>query len=417
MNVGKQVGLFVGVVALVWFATQSFYVISETEQVVITEFGKPLDTKTEAGIQFKWPWRTLHFFDKRLIRWDGRKSEIPTKDKKFIEVDTTARWRIVNPRKFLESVGSANSAQARLDDIIDSAVRQAVTENILIEIVRSDRKGAIIDRLRRESVNLQEEDEAKAGDKKSGEDDLFYRIVQGREAIQQLITDRATDIIRDEYGIELRDVRIKRLNYIEDVRKTIYRRMITERNKIAEKYRSQGRGLSASIAGEMERDLRIIRSEAGRQAREVEGEADAVAARIYTRAYDVDAEFYSFYQTLDSYRSAIGKGVRPIMRLDSEYFTYLQSRGGRTIGEVERKQRLRDVQGTLKAIDELGSRYGGGPSTKDRLPGARPTLLPGAPNLLAPPVPDAPAPVSAAPDSAAPDSAAPDSAAPVSDAP
>lgn len=390
MNVGKQVGLFVGIVALVWFATQSFYVISETEQVVITEFGKPVDTRTEAGIQFKWPWRTLHVFDKRLIRWDGRKSEIPTKDKKFIEVDTTARWRIVNPRKFLESVGSPSSAQARLDDVIDSAVRQAVTENILIEIVRSDRKGGIIDRLRRESVNLQEEEAAKAGEQKgdSGEDDLFYRIVQGREAIQQLITDRATNIIRDEFGIELRDVRIKRLNYIEDVRKTIYRRMITERNKIAEKYRSQGRGLSASIAGEMERDLRIIRSEAGRQAREIEGEADAVAARIYTRAYDVDAEFYSFYQTLDSYQTAIGKGVRPIMRLDSEYFTYLQSRGGRTIGEVERQQRLRDVQGTLKAIDELGSRYGGGPSAKDRLPGARPTLMPNVPRPLAPTVPD-----------------------------
>lgn len=412
MTVGKQVGLFVGLVALVWFATQSFYVVSETEQVVLTEFGKPVGVQTEAGLQFKWPWRTLHVFDKRLIRWDGRKSEIPTKDKKFIEIDTTARWRIVDPQTFLESVGTVNSAQARLDDVIDSTVRQAVTENILIEIVRSDRKGAIIERLRRESVNLDEQGEAKKNGATSGEDDLFYRIVQGREAIQQLITDRATKIIREEFGIELRDVRIKRLNYIDDVRKTIYRRMITERNKIAEKYRSQGRGLSASIAGEMERDLRIIRSEAGRQAREIEGEADAVAARIYTRAYDVDAEFYSFYQTLDSYRTAIGKGVRPIMRLDSEYFTYLQSRGGRTIGEGERQQRLRDVKGTLKAIDELGSRYGGGPSAKDRLPGARPALAPNAPMPLVPPAPavpsDAPAPV--APDM-------PKSDAPASDAP
>ena len=393
MSVGKQVGLFVGLVAMVWFATQSFYVVSETEQVVLTEFGKPVGVQTEAGLQFKWPWRTLHVFDKRLIRWDGRKSEIPTKDKKFIEIDTTARWRIVDPQTFLESVGTVNSAQARLDDVIDSTVRQAVTENILIEIVRSDRKGAIIERLRRESVNLDEQGEAKKDSATSGEDDLFYRIVQGREAIQQLITDRATKIIREEFGIELRDVRIKRLNYIDDVRKTIYRRMITERNKIAEKYRSQGRGQSASIAGEMERDLRIIRSEAGRQAREVEGEADAVAARIYTRAYDVDAEFYSFYQTLASYRTAIGKGVRPIMRLDSEYFTYLQSRGGRVIEEGERQQRLKDVQATLKAIDDLGSRYGGGPSAKDRLPGA----LPGKAPVEAPRVAPKPAPKLEAP--------------------
>lgn len=410
MSTGKQVGLFVGVVALVWFATQSFYVISETEQVVITEFGKPIGTKTEAGIQFKWPWRTLHVFDKRLIRWDGRKSEIPTKDKKFIEIDTTARWRIVDPLKFLQSVGSINSAQARLDDVVDSTVRQAVTENILIEIVRSDRSGGIIERLRRESVNLDEEGDPKKDDATSGEDDLFYRIVQGREAIQQLITDRATSIIRDEYGIELRDVRIKRLNYIEDVRKTIYRRMITERNKIAEKYRSQGRGLSASIAGEMERDLRIIRSEAGRKAREVEGEADAVAARIYARAYDVDAEFYSFYQTLESYRTAIGKGVRPIMRLDSEYFTYLQNRGGRTISATEQAQRLEDVQQTLRAIDDLGRKYGAGPATPIRapnevLPTKRPTKMPAvapvAPGSDAPsmPVSDAPpsGPISDAP--------------------
>lgn len=413
MSVTKQIALFVGGVALIWFATQSFYVIDETEQVVITEFGKPVGTKTEAGIQFKWPWRTLHVFDKRLIRWDGQKSEIPTKDKKFIEVDTTARWRIVAPKKFLESVGQINAAQARLDDIIASAVRQAVTENILIEIVRSDRKGAIIDRLRTESANLQEEGAKEKAEGDAGEDDLFYRIVQGREAIQALITGRAADIIRDEYGIELRDVRIKRLNYIEDVRRTIYRRMITERNKIAEKYRSQGRGLSATILGEMERDLRIIRSEAERKAREIEGEADAVAARIYARAYDVDAEFYSFYQSLQSYRTAIGKGVRPIMNLDSEYFGYLQDRGGRDIPEAERLRQLREVRATLKAIDELGRTYGDGPAAAPAMPdGPRPTTLqPAAPKPVAPPSAPAPAvPGSAAPGSAAPD--APGSAAP-----
>lgn len=407
MSIGKQIGLFVGVVLTVWFATQAFYVIDETEQVVITEFGKPVGTNVEAGLHFKWPWRALHVFDKRLIRWDGQKRQIPTKDKKFIEVDTTARWRIVNPKKFLESVQTVRAAQARLDDIVDSAVRQAVTENILIEVVRSDRKGKIIERLRTESANLQEEgNDSKDG--QAGEDDLFYRIDRGREAIQELVTARATDIIRDEYGIELRDVRIKRLNYIEDVRKTIYRRMITERNKIAEKYRSQGRGLSATIAGEMERDLRIIRSEAGRQAREIEGEADAVAARIYARAYDVDPEFYSFYQTLESYRTAIGKGVRPIMNLDSEYFSYLQDRGGRVIPPAERTQRLRDVQRTLQAIDSLGKKYGGGPV--DAAPEPLRPVTPPAPT--APAVPASAAPASAAPASAAPASAAPGSAAP-----
>lgn len=399
MSLGKQIGLFVGGVALIWFATQSFYIIDETEQVVITEFGKPIDTRTDAGIQFKWPWRTLHVFDKRLIRWDGQKSEIPTKDKKFIEVDTTGRWRIVDPRKFLEAVGNVTSAQARLDDIIDSAVRQAVTENILIEIVRSDRSGSIIERLRTESANLQEEGaKGSAEGGGAGEDDLFYRIVHGREAIQELITGRASDIIREQFGIELRDLRIKRLNYIEDVRQTIYQRMITERNKIAEKYRSQGRGASATILGEMERDLRVIRSEAERKAREVEGGADAIAARIYARAYDVDPEFYSFYQSMQSYRTAIGKGVRPIMNLDSEYFGYLKDRGGRVIPEVERTQRLRQVQATLEAIDDLGRTFGDGPVV--------------VPDPIAPaPV----APVSEAPPSAPPGAAT--SAAPGSDAP
>ncbi|MCA9526869.1 MAG: protease modulator HflC [Myxococcales bacterium] len=391
MSPARQITLFIVAVLAIWFATQSFFVVDETEQAVITEFGKPIATETEAGIKFKLPWQTTHFFEKRLVRWDGQKSEIPTKDKKFIEVDSTARWRIVEPRKFLESVGDVRGAQARLDDIIDSAVRQAVTENILIEIVRSDKAGKIVERLQAESSHT--EDDAMAPDENESEDDLLYRIQSGREEMQQTITDRSKAIIRDEYGIELLDVRIKRLNYIEDVRQTIYGRMISERNKIAEKYRSQGRGLSARIAGEMERKLRIIRSTAERRAQEIEGEGDAVAARIYARAFNVDGEFYSFYQTLASYRTSIKPGLRPVFSLDGEYFRYLQDRGGPGIQGPERDRRLQEVQSILKDLEALGKAHGEAPAGGEAPLPPPPVEVAPPPALPAPAPPALPAPV------------------------
>lgn len=339
-------------------ASQSLYVITETEQVVVTEFGKPISTEVDAGIHFKMPWYTTYYFDKRYIRWDGSKSEVPTKDKKFIEVDTTARWRIVDPLKFLESVRDIPGAQSRLDDILDSQVRDVLTSNILIEIVRSDSSNQIVKRIREESARLQEQDVKQEGETGT-EDDLLYRIEMGREAIQKKITSSAQETTRREYGIEVIDVRIKRLNYIDDVRQTIYTRMNAERNKVAEKYRSQGRGQQAQILGEMRRRLKEIKSTAERKARQIEGEGDAVAARIYARAYDVDPEFYSFYQTLQSYRSALKSRIRPVFTVDSEYFKYLKDRGQTGLTEQERATRLAEVQATLEDIDRLGDQYSG----------------------------------------------------------
>lgn len=394
----KRYGIPVVVALLAILASQCLYVITETEQVVVTEFGKPLSTEKEAGINFKMPWHTTHYFDKRLIRWDGAKSEVPTKDKKFIEVDTTARWRIVDPLKFLESVRDVQGAQSRLDDILDSEVRDALTDNLLIEIVRSDRTGGIVDRIRTESARL-EEQEVVVEEAQSGEDDLLYRIEMGREQIQEAITESARGPILEQYGIEVLDVRIKRLNYVEEVRQTIYKRMITERKKIAEKYRSQGQGQRARISGEMERRLREIKSSAEREARQNEGEADAKAAAVYARAYEVDPEFYSFYKTLQSYEIALKGRVRPVFSIDNEYFRYLQDRGQTSLTEGERQTRLKQVQQTLLDIEALGRQYS--PSAEDKAgagdsgavkPEATPEATPKAPKPVPSPEEVAPKP-------------------------
>ncbi|MFN3198975.1 MAG: protease modulator HflC [Bradymonadia bacterium] len=368
--------------------SQSLYVITETEQVVVTEFGKPISTQTDAGIHFKMPWHTARYFDKRYIRWDGSKSQVTTRDKKYIEVDTTARWRVVDPLKFLESVRDASGAQSRLDDLLDSQVRDIITNNDLIELVRSDRENRVVGRIQEERARLEEQSIGTEGDDINSEDDLLYRIKFGRESIQRLITDSAQKTARDEYGIEVIDVRIKRINYVDEVQADIYKRMVSERNKIAEKYRSQGLGQKARISGEMKNRLRVISSTAERKARQIEGEGDAVAARIYARAFDVDPEFYSFYQTLQSYESSLKGRIRPVFTIDNEYFKYLKARGQTGLTEAQRQRRLGEVQETLKAIETLGEQYGGGgrevEAGSDEVPGELAPTKPAAPK--APPV-------------------------------
>ena len=288
-------------------------IVNEYDQVVLTEFGQPVgEARTEAGLYFVMPWYQRHTFSKRLLRWDGERSQIPTKDKRFIHVDTTARWQIIDPLKFLQSVRNYSGAQTRLDDVIDSEVRRTISENDLIEAVRTDSE---LKRLPGEATKTTSD----------------LRISFGRTVLQDRIVTRARAQTRKEFGIDLIDIRIKRINYIEEVQVSIYNRMIAERKKVAEQYRSVGKGMAAQIRGRMEKELKKIRSTAYRAAREIEGEADAEATRIYAEAYSQDAEFYAFLQTLETYDAALGRkrkkgtGTTLLMTTDSAIFGYLRS--------------------------------------------------------------------------------------------
>jgi membrane protease subunit HflC len=289
--------------------SSAFYTIDETQQVVITQFGKPVgDPIKQAGLHFKMPFiQDANYFEKRLLEWDGNPTEISAKDKKFILVDTYARWRIEDPLKFFRSVVNENGAQTRLDNIIDAATRNMITSNILIEVVRNSNR----------EMSVAEAELALSSE------GMVDSIRVGREKLSQNIFDAAKEKVK-EYGIELADVRIKRINYIEEVRERVFERMIAERLRIAEKYRSEGAGKKAEIEGEMEKELQKITSEAYRTAEEIRGKADAEAVKIYARAYDRDPEFYSFLKTLESYTTSIDEKTWLILSTDSDYLKYLK---------------------------------------------------------------------------------------------
>ena len=287
------------------------YSVDEAEQAIIVQFGEPIgDVVTEPGLKFKLPWQNVRYFDKRLLVWDGDVTQIPTLGREFILVDTTARWRIADPLLFLTSVRDEMGARTRLDDIVDSVVRDMVSSTDLEEIVRSKDWEVNVDEL---------DDPALAG----REDvNLEMQPKLGRQLLEQEILSRARASV-PELGIELDDVRIKRVNYIQSVRKQVESRMIAERQSIAERFRSEGRGRSQEILGNMERDLQRIRSEAARDAEEIRGEADAEATRIYGEAFGADPEFYSFFRTLESYRT-LGPNSTLMLRADSDFFRYLE---------------------------------------------------------------------------------------------
>jgi len=289
--------------------SSAFYTIDETQQVVITQFGKPVgDPIKEAGLHIKMPFiQDANYFEKRLLEWDGNPTEISAKDKKFILVDTYARWRIEDPLKFFRSVVNENGAQTRLDNIIDAATRNMITSNILIEVVRNSNR----------EMSVAEAELALSSE------GMVDSIRVGREKLSQNIFDAAKEKVK-EYGIELADVRIKRINYIEEVRERVFERMIAERLRIAEKYRSEGAGKKAEIEGEMEKELQKITSEAYRTAEEIRGKADAEAVKIYAQAYERDPEFYSFLKTLESYASTIDEKSWLILSTDSDYLKYLK---------------------------------------------------------------------------------------------
>lgn len=303
--------LIIGVVlAIVIVFGSVLYIVSETNQVIITQFGEPIGNAiTSPGLHLKVPFiQKANYFEKRWLEWDGDANQIPTKDKKFIWVDTYARWRISDPLVFFQRVRDERGAQSRIDDVIDGATRNAVANFVLIEIVRSSNR----------EFELTEEIAI------LGISEAIAKIETGRERIAQIILEKSSEIT-PEFGVELKDVRIKRINYVEEVQRKVFDRMIAERQRIAAKYRSEGDGKSAEIRGEKEKELKRIQSGAYRTAQEIKGKADAEATRIYALAYNRDPEFYQFMKTLDTYRTGLDKETWLLLSTESEFLKYLRS--------------------------------------------------------------------------------------------
>lgn len=295
----------------------SVYFVDEGEQALVLQFGRPIgDAITKPGVHFKTPFiQEVRRYDKRLLSWDGDPNQIPTRGREFISIDTTARWRIVDPLRFLKSVRDETGAQARLDDIIDSSVRDNISRTELTEIVRS------LDWEVTEE-DLQKADVVEPKDERTA---LTDDIKMGRNMLTRKILQEASDGLPEQYGIELLDVRIKRLNYIPSVREQVFQRMISERQRIAAQFQSEGQGEASRINGDTSRQLADIRSEARRRAEVIRGEADAEATRIYNEAYAEDPAFYALLRTLESYSKTLGKQTELIISSDSDYFRVLRT--------------------------------------------------------------------------------------------
>ena len=295
------------------FVMSSAYTIDQAEQAVVVQFGRPVgDPITTPGLHFKVPFiQEVRRFDKRLLNWDGDPNQIPTRGEQFISVDTTARWRIADPLVFLQRVRDERGAINRLNDVLDSVVRDHISATELAEIVRSHDWEVTAEDLKRA---LAAEDE---------EEDLLQEVHVGREQLVASILETAQKQMHT-YGIVLEDIRIKRIDYVKEVQERVFERMIAERQRIAEEFRSEGNGRAAEIEGQTERLLAEIKSEAERKAEVIHGDADAEATAIYNEAFGVDPEFYNFFRTLESYTESLGKDVTLIISSDSEYFHFLR---------------------------------------------------------------------------------------------
>ncbi len=294
----------------------AFYTVRETDQAIVTQFGKPVgDPITSPGLKFKIPFlHKVNFFERRILEWDGRTTEMPTKDKSYISVDTYARWNITDPLRFFEKLRDERSAQSRLDDILGSETRNTIAKHELIEVIRTtkDRKPAV------------EADIAEAD--MTGSVGKLIPIKRGRTALEKEIFDTAKAKLT-EFGIELLDIRFKRINYNQEVQSRIYERMISERQQIAELFRSEGAGEAAKILGDMEKELRRVESEAFKIVETTKGEADAKATEIYAQAFNISpeaAEFYEFLRTLELYQSTLADGT-VVFTTDSDLFKYLKA--------------------------------------------------------------------------------------------
>ncbi len=287
----------------------STYLVSETEQVIITQFGEPKGSPvSEPGMHFKLPFvQRVNVFEKRFLEWDGSPNQMPTKDKRFIWVDMYARWRITDPLKFFQRLRDERGAQSRLDDILDGETRNAVASYDLIELVRSSNRPA-------GSIPIESEEERI----------VLEQISKGRRAIAASILEAARARTLD-LGIEVLDIRLKRINYVDEVAKDVFARMIAERRRIAERFRSEGQGEAARIEGERQRDLQRIQSEAYRSAQELRGKADAEATAIYADAYGRDAEFYAFVKSLETYERVVDGKTFLVLGTDSDLLKYLRA--------------------------------------------------------------------------------------------
>ena len=306
LNLLKGISLIVVVLLLLLFGG-AFFIVNESEQVVITQFGEPVgDPITEPGLNFKIPLiQKANYFDRRFLAWDGEPKQVSTRDKRFININTYARWRISDPLKYAQRLFDETKAQNRLGAILEGATQNEIANHDLIELVRSTNREYI----------------------SSGNDNDQNKkavIERGRDALRAAILDLAKERTSD-LGIEVLDFQFKRINYVPEVRNKVYERMISERKRIAEEFRSQGAGESARISGQKDRDLKEITSDAYRRSQEIKGKADAEAANIYAAAYNKDASFYRFMRTMEIYRETLDKETVLVLSTDGEFLKYLGS--------------------------------------------------------------------------------------------
>ena len=308
----KIIILIVLGISLLILIGQSVYIVNEQEQVVITQFGKPVgDAVTDAGIHFKAPFtQTANFFDKRYLEWDGDPNQVPTKDKKFIYVDAYARWQITDPLQFYKRLTNERGAQSRLDDIIDGETRDYIANHNIEETVRNSNRTPMVTDTISEPMS-----------------DSLIRIFVGREKIEMMILKTANERAAD-LGIVILDFKFKRLNYVEEVQDQVYKRMTSERYRIADKFRSEGQGEASRINGEKERELKSIQSKAFKQAEEIMGKADAEAAAVYSNAYNKSAaskNLYTFLKSMETFEKTFDEKTSVILTTDSEVFRFLKS--------------------------------------------------------------------------------------------
>ncbi len=311
MKKSRILQIVVLVIMLIVFFN-SVYVVTETKQVVITQFGKPVgEAITTPGLKFRAPFiHKVNYFEKRFLEWDGDPNQIPTKDKKFIFVDAYARWQISDPLKFFIRLTNERGAQSRLDDILDGETRDFIAGHNIEEAVRSSNRTPIPSGVLGEVIG-----------------DTLENIEVGREKIQQMILASANKQAQD-LGVVILDFKIKRINYVAEVQEQVYQRMISERVRIAEKFRSEGQGEASKINGEKERDLQTVQSGAFRQAEEIMGKADARAAAIYATAYDktpAARELYGFLKSMETFEKSLDKETQVILSTKSELFKFLKS--------------------------------------------------------------------------------------------
>ncbi len=313
-------GLFI-VFCILTVMSGAFYTVAETQQVIITQFGKPVGSPiTSAGLHIKTPFiHKVNVIEKRILEWDGQRTEMPTKDKLYISVDTFGRWRITKPLEYFRRLRDERSAQSRLEDILGSETRNAIAKHDLIEVIRTNKN-----RQPMRSDTLEEISEG------SGRIGVLHTIRKGRQKIEEEIKE-AAKVKLAEFGIDLLDVRFKRINYNPSVVEKIYERMISERQQIASLFRSEGEGEAAKILGRKERDLNEIESEAYKRVQEIRGAADARATEIYAAAYDQSPEareLYEFVKTMDTYSKIIGQDSTLVFSTDSDLFRFLKAASG-----------------------------------------------------------------------------------------